>query len=204
MLNRRKKVPRMLLRRPLYFALAFIFACCGLSGCVPTKQPDFSGYLRIAQLATLECTFHNVAEIQNDGSNILFGAINVTYKKAWFEYEGKVNLGVDVSKVKIEGPDANGVVTLALPEAQILGIPDVDESTFSDVYADTGWFASITTEDQTKALETAQAEMRETVENDSRLLAQAKDRAKTLLGQYVNNVGEALGQSYEVKFVDVE
>lgn len=194
----------MLLRRLSYIALASAFTCFGLSGCTQANQPDFSGYSRIAQLATLECTFHNVAEIQNDGSDILFGAINVTYKKAWFEYEGKVNLGVDVSQVRIEGPDTNGVVTITLPKAQILGLPDIDESTFSDVYADTGWFASITTEDQTKALETAQAEMRETVENDSRLLAQAKERARTLLGQYVNNVGEALGQSYEVKFVDAE
>lgn len=191
-------MPRKLL---CAFAISLTVAG-GLAGCAESKTPDFSGYTRIAELATLECTFHNVAEIQNDGSDVLFGVANIGYKKAWFEYEGKVNLGVDVSQVKIEGPDPNGVVTVTVPNAQILGLPDVDESTFSDVYADTGWFAEITTNDQTEALKAAQAEMRESVENDPRLLEQAKDRARTLLGQYVNNIGEAMGQTYEVKFVD--
>lgn len=193
-----------MLRNTLSLILVSLCLCFSMTACTQNKHPDFSRYSRIAELATLECTFHNVAEIQNDGSDILFGAVNVTYKKAWFEYEGKLNLGIDVSRVKIDGPDGNGVVTISIPDAQILGLPDVDESTFSDVYADTGWFAEITTNDQTEALKTAQTEMREAAESDPRLLAQAKDRARTLLGQYVNNVGEALGQTYELRFIDAE
>ncbi|NHM13604.1 DUF4230 domain-containing protein [Xiamenia xianingshaonis] len=183
--------------------LAGCMATFCLSACTDEKAPDFSGYERIAELATLKCTFHNVVEIYNDGTDILFG-INVGYKKAWFEYDGIINLGVDVKKVEISDPDANGVVTIAVPDAQVLGLPDVDGSSLSDIYQDTGLFTEIDKVDQLEALKTAQEEMRKSAENDADLMLQAKDRAETLLGQYVQNVGQSLGKVYEVKFVDAK
>lgn len=189
--------------RTVSLLIAGCLASFILFGCTEEQAPDFSGYEKIAELATLECTFHNVAEIYNDGTDILFG-INVGYKKAWFEYDGTLNLGIDVSKVKIEGPDANGVVTITIPDAQVLGLPDADESTFSDIYEDTGFLTSIETVDQSEAYQKAQAEMKESAENNSMLMSQAKERAKTLLGQYVQNVGQSVGQEYEIKFVDAE
>lgn len=175
----------------------------GLAGCAKQEQPDFSGYKRIAELATIDCTFHNVAEIYNDGTDIIFG-INVGYKKAWFEYDGSVELGIDVSQVRIEGPDASGVVSVFIPEAKVLGIPQVDETTFSDVYADTGLLTRIETVDQSLALQTAQSEMVSAVENSPELLDRARKRAETLLGRYVMTVGSAIGQEYEVKFFQSE
>lgn len=191
----------MRLNKLICVAFAVLLGCFALGGCQKEDTPDFGGYRQIAELATLDCTFHNVAEIKNDGTNMLFG-INVEYKKAWFEYDGSVELGVDVSKVKIDGPDANNVVTITLPQAQVLGIPDADESTFSDIYQDTGVFASITTVDQSEAYKLAQSNMREAAENDSVLMNQARERAKQLLGQYVRNVGAQMNQSYEIRFVD--
>lgn len=176
----------------------------GLSGCVKEEQqPDFSGYAKIAELATLECTYHNVAEVYDDGTDMLFG-INVGYKKAWFEYDGTVRLGVDASKVSISGPDASSVVTIAVPKAQMLGLPDVDEDTFSDVYPDTGLLTSITTMDQQLAYASAQENMKESVQNNEMLIDEATERARTLLSQYVRGVGEQMGVNYEIKFVDVE
>ena len=128
--------------KQLFVAVVALFIVLGLSGCDKQEQPDFSGYKKIADLATIDCTFHNVAEIYNDGTDIIFG-INVGYKKAWFEYDGSVELGVDVSQVRIEGPDASNVVTVFVPEAQVLGIPQIDETSFSDVYADTGLLTKI-------------------------------------------------------------
>lgn len=62
--------------------LAAALSISTLSGCAKSSEtPDFSGYTEIAELATVECTFHNVAEVYNDGTNMLFG-INVGYKKA--------------------------------------------------------------------------------------------------------------------------
>lgn len=185
-------------RFPLRVAIA---ACLvmSLSGCARQEQPDFSGYKRIASLATIDCTFHNVAEIYNDGTDIIFG-INVGYKKAWFEYDGSLELGIDVSRVRIEGPDANNVVTIVMPDVQVLGIPQVDETSFSDVYADTGLLTRIETVDQGLALQTAQSEMVTAVENSPELLERARGRAEMLLGRYVETVGQAVGQEYEIRF----
>lgn len=185
-------------KRLLGIAMVLVVAL-GLLGCEKQVQPDFSGYKRIAELATVDCTFHNVAEIYNDGTDIIFG-INVGYKKAWFEYDGSVRLGVDVSQVKIEGPDTNNVVTIVVPEAQVLGIPQVDETSFSDVYADTGLLTKIETMDQSLALQTAQSEMITVVENNHELLGRAQKRAEALLGKYVMTAGRAVGQEYEIRF----
>ena len=116
--------------KQLFVAVVALFIVLGLSGCDKQEQPDFSGYKKIADLATIDCTFHNVAEIYNDGTDIIFG-INVGYKKAWFEYDGSVELGVDVSQVRIEGPDASNVVTvfkLALQTAQSEMVSAVENS----------------------------------------------------------------------------
>lgn len=174
-----------------------------LFGCAQEEQPDLSGYRRIAELATLDCTYHNVAEIYNDGTDIIFG-INVGYKKVWFEYDGKIKVGVDASKVKVSGPDSSGVVTIAIPDAEVLGLPDVDVASFSDLYYDKGLLTSITTDEQAEALKAAQDNMVQSVESNTQIMTRSKDRAKELLEQYVKNVGEAIGKTYEVRFVDAE
>ena len=184
--------------------LAAALSLSALSGYSKSSEaPDFSGYTEIAELATVECAFHNVAEVYNDGTDMLFG-INVGYKKAWFEYDGTVQLGVDVSKVRIDGPDANNVVTITVPNAQVLGQPQADESTFSDIHSDTGLLTPITTVDQSIALEEAQKEMKEGAEANSTLMNGARERAKTLLSQYVTKIGDLKGVKYEVQFRDAE
>ena len=194
----------MIKKRFACLALASALALTGLVGCSPQNDDqDFSGYKRIAELATIDCAFHNVAEIVNDGTNMLFG-INLDYKKAWFEYDGKVQLGIDVSKVRIDGPDANNVVTITVPKAQVLGTPEADESTFSDVYSETGLLASITAVDQTQAYAAAQDEMKKSAEENDIILERARERAKSLLGQYVSSVGEQQGVNYEIKYLDAE
>lgn len=194
------------MRRPwlVCFALVATLSLTGLSGCAKKdEEPDFSGYTKIAELATVECRFHNVAEIYNDGTNMLFG-INVGYKKAWFEYDGTVQLGVDVAKVNVSQPDENNVVTITVPDAEVLGQPQADESTFSDIYSDTGLLTPITTVDQSAALEEAQNEMIKSAEGNSALMSSARERAKTLLSQYVTKIGDRMGKKYEVQFKDAE
>ena len=191
-------------KRFVCLALVGVLAFAGLAGCGKEEEsPDFSGYSKIAELATIKCVYHNVAEIYNDGTNMLFG-INVGYKKAWFEYDGTMQLGVDVSKARIEGPDENNVVTIVIPQAQVLGVPDADESTFSDVYSDTGLLTSITSVDQAEAYAAAQDKMRESAEGNEMLIREARDRAEMLLFQYVEGVGKKLGVEYEIRVKDAE
>jgi hypothetical protein len=187
-------------------ALALMLCISCLAGCGQQTEteaaPDFSGYEKVVELSTLKCSYHNVAVIENAGDSKLFGLVNLNYKKAWFEYDGTVKLGIDVNKVSVGQPDANGVVTVTIPQAEVLGQADVDESTFSDVYSDKGLLAKVTTLDQKEAYETAQASMLESAQKNQDLLNKARDRAKTILEQYIKGVGEANGKSYSVKWVD--
>ena len=46
--------------------------------------------------------------------------------------------------------------------------------------------------------------MLENVQSDESLLQQAQNRAQDLLEQYVKNVGDAMGKTYEVSFVTAD
>lgn len=176
----------------------------GLVGCSHKEpEPDFTGCRRIAELATLECSYHNVAEIYDDGTNILFG-LKVGYKKAWFEYDGTIKLGVDGSKIKISQPDENNCVTITMPKVQVIGLPDTDEESISDIYCDTGLFAEIKTVDQSEAYEKAQEEMLKSAQSDESLHDEASERAERLLEEYVENIGKQCGATYTVKFVEAQ
>ena len=95
------------------------------------------------------------------------------------------------------------VITPNIPEAEVLNV-DVDESSMSKPLTDTGFLTSITKEEETETLSGAQADMEAMAKENTELLAKAKTRAKTLLEEYVKNVGEGIGENYTVEWKDVE
>ena len=125
------------------------------------------------------------------------------YKKIWTEYSGIVELGIDVNKVSISKPDDKGVVKVTIPDAEILNV-DLDEDSMSEPLTDTGFMTKITKEEETAALAEAQNDMEETAQENTALLAQAKERAKNLIEGYVKNIGEQIGEAYTVEWVDAE
>ena len=173
-----------------------------LCSCHKENDPEvsFKGCKDIAELASIECYYHNVAEIKNDGTNYLFGLLNVGYKKAWFEYRGSVKLGIDASEVAVSGPDEAGVVTVTLPEVTVIGQPDVDDDSITELVSDTGLLTSISGDEQVAALAYAQANMLEVAQQDEALKRQAHERACILLEQYIVSVGDAVGAEYTVRF----
>lgn len=190
-------------------------ACLGLAGCLgllplagcaakAEAEPDFSGLRNIAELASLECYYHNVAKYHKDADGILFGFGSIGEKNMWFEYDGIVRMGLNIDKVSISEPDANGVVTVTIPAVEILGHPDIDTASMTEPIEENGLFTSLTASERSEALTTAQANLLETANNDDRSKAQASERAKSLLEQYVKNTGEALGKSYTVKWAQAE
>lgn len=188
------------------FALA-ISCFFGLSGCQGESGESFdpSEYRKVAELATLECYYHNVVEMKNDGKDYLFGLVNVGYKKAWFEYRGTVRMGVDVEKVEIAEPTKDGTVVVTIPPAQVIGIPDVDESSFSDVWYDKRFLTEeFTLADKTSAHQEAQSAMKNEMNGDQELLNQAHERARVLLERYVMNLAEAKGEVWKVEFVEAD
>ena len=174
-----------------------------LPGCEKPKEnsPDFSNARYVAELATLECYYHNVSRIEHSGSWFF----DQGYRKMWFEYSGIVEVGIDISKVHVAQPDENGVVVITIPQAEIQGT-NVDEESFTDPISERSWpfTRDFTAEERQQAFIEAQQEMRENAESDDTLKAQARERAKDLLEEYVQNVGEELGQSYTVRWEDAE
>ena len=195
------------MKRSKFLAAALMLALA--LGCLTackdddTAKADFSGYKKVAELATIECEYHNVAEYNDSGAKLPFN-ISVGYKKAWFEYDGTVQLGLDVSKVVVSEPNADNEVTITIPQAKVIGDPQPDESSFSDVYVESGALTTVGIEDKTAAYETAVEKMRESASSDESLLSMAEDRAKTLLESYVKKIGDLNGETYSVVWNELD
>ena len=195
-------------RRVFRSALCVLLVISSLqcAGCIGNgadelgEEADFSNASYICELSTLEVYYHNVAQMSQD-SDVLFGIGNIGYKKMWFEYSGIVEVGIGASRVEVSQPDAQNVVTISLPQAEILSV-NLDETTISDPVVETGLFTSLETEEKTKSLGEAQKGMKEEAEKDDSLKFQARQRAKEMLESYVKNVGELVGDDYDVRWVD--
>ena len=89
--------------------------------------------------------------------------------------------------MKINGTE----ITIYMPEAEILSIKPDSESVSTPV---------VDTDDVTGAVSVAQDDICESIQNDSSLLANAQDRAKKLIENYINQLGEASGTEFTVKW----
>ncbi len=162
-----------------------------------TSSPNLSQIQNICELATLECYFRNVAKsVKEKGTGIShWGEKDRTF---WIEYTGIAKIGIDMAKVTMQVDGTNVMITL--PEAEILSYK-VDEITeASYITSPDSWFNKnpITAEEQTAAVEEAQAEMKSNVENNSALFIRAQDRAKKLIENYITQLGEASGVEYHI------
>ena len=173
---------------------------CGDKNQKKEEEADFSAISSVCELATLKCYYHNVAKSETEASG-LFKWLGKGYKKIWTEYSGIVELGIDVSKVSVEKPTADGVVKVTIPDAEILSVY-LDEDSMGEPLTDTGFMTEITKEEETEALAEAQNHMEETAKENGNLLNQAKERAKSLIEGYVKNVGEQIGKEYTVEWVE--
>ena len=171
-----------------------------LSGCAAEKVSEGESFARInavCQMATLKCYYHNVAEYVRTAD----GWFGMGYKKLWIEYSGIVELGVNVAKVRIDPPDANGIVRVFVPDAEVQNV-DFDMDSIADPITEAGFMTDITAADKTAAFGIAQAAMREAAAEDESLLLQAKTRAKMIVEGYIVNVGNELGKTYTVEWTE--
>lgn len=175
-----------------------------LTGCGKEIQTaDFSGVTSVCELATLKCYYHNVAKAETEASGIFAKWLKTGYKKIWTEYSGIIEYGIDISQVTVSEPDKNGVVTVTMQDAQVLNV-DVDEDSLGTPLTDTGFLTSVTTEEKTTTLAGAQEAMEQQAKENTEMLSQAKARAKTLIEEYIKNVGESIGEEYTVEWKDAE
>ena len=182
----------------LVFMLAF--SCMACAKTTEPKQeivPQASQMKAICELATMKCYYHNVAKYtREDAAGILWWKKD---RRFWIEYDGIVTMGIDASLVDIEVD--NDTVTITIPPAKVLGF-EVDETTLNeDSYIVDTKSAKVKAEHQTEAFKQAQDHMKEEAEKDTLLLANAQQRAQKLLEDYVNNIGNCVGKTYNIKWI---
>lgn len=175
-----------------------LLSACGSSEEKAPLTPDVSQMKTICELSVMDCYYHNVAKFYDkDAEKFLFWTKD---KEFWIEYSGIVRLGVDVDQVAVA---VNGnTVTVTLPEAKVLGCKVDPDSLNEDSYIVADGSASITADDQTAAFAAAQKDMENSAAEDTVLLSMARDRARQLLENYIQNLSDMTGQSYTIEWND--
>ena len=182
----------------LMIVICMTGAACGKNEMQQANiEPEASQMKAICELATIDCYYHNVAKYdEEDASGALWWKKD---RKFWIEYAGVVTVGIDATQVNIAVKE--NTVTITMPPAEILGCK-VDDSTLtkeSFIIADDS--ADVEAEHETKAFREAQINMEQEASEDTALLAHAQQRAQKLLEEYVENVGELVGNEYQIKWI---
>lgn len=176
-----------------------IFCMCGCEKKQQVeKKPDLTQIRSICNLATLEAYYHNVAKYEKEADS---GITHLFEKdrEMWIEYTGVAKIGIDMSKVtmKVEGE----TIKIFIPKAKLLNIDIGEINKDSYIYSDDGWNKNeFTPEEETKAINKAQNEMKKNVENNSQLLLSAQTRAQKLIEKYIKQLGDLSGTSYKIEW----
>lgn len=194
----------MYITKKIYATLLLIGLSSTLISCTTPQQPSAEPQLfqmkSIAELATMDVYFHNVAKFnEKDAAGILIWKKD---KNFWIEYSGIVEIGIDASLLDVEVVEEN--VTIHIPEAKVLG-SKVEEATLTkDSFIVDKKSADISAEDEIQAFKEAQDNMVLEASQDQNLLASAQESAQKLLEEYISNIGEAVGKDYSIKWIDLK
>ena len=176
-----------------------VIVLLSLAACSKPTQPEpqVVQMRAICQLATLDCYYHNVAKFEQE---VAGSFLWITWgKRFWMEYSGVVTVGIDASKVDLT---INGdEVTITMPPATVLDCKVDPASLNKDSFILEQGSAAVNAEDETSTHSKAKEEMMKAASEDAALLANAQQRAKQLIENYVNNISESIGKQYTVKWV---
>lgn len=162
-------------------------------------EPELIQMQKICNLAVMECYYHNVTSYHlEDAENFLWIKKDLDF---WIEYDAIVTLGLDSEKLKMELNGDKVKIELPPAELQKCEITTTDLNN-ADFYTSKN-SAKATMEDGKKALIAAQAELEDEVKNDANLLSAARDRAKTVLSEYITNIGKTVGKNYKIEWIEL-
>lgn len=184
----------------LMIASLLALCACGDASVPPaTEEPQITQMRTICELATMDCYYHNLAKYyEKDAEKGILG-LGKKDKKFWVEYSGEVTIGLDATLVALQV--SGDQVTITIPPAKVLGAKVYSDSLSTDSYIIDKDSADITAEDQTRVFENAQADMLAQASNDHLLLFNAQQRAQMLLEDYVTNIGNAIGVTYQINWI---
>lgn len=196
--------------KKLIQVLSAVLLIISVSGCVQKENENIqeekievTKMRAIAELATVECYFHNVAKFDQSNDKSWFEFWKKENTKFWIEYDGIVTVGIkalDELKIEID----NEKVNITLPHAEVIAAtvnPEslTEKSFFYDVNSQ-----KPTAEMETKAFEAAQNDMMNAAKENKALLVNAEDNAKELLKKYVQYIGDLVGIEYKINWIEIE
>lgn len=163
---------------------------------LPKVEPQISQMRSICELAVMECYYHNVAKYQEeDAAGFLLWKKD---KHFWIEYSGVVELGIDASRLSMEV--LGDEVTITIPAAKVLSCTVDSTSLTADSFIVDKRSANIDAEDEQAAFAEAQHNMEMSAASNRVLLGNAQQRVQVLLQSYVENIGQAIGKEYTIRW----
>lgn len=178
----------------LIFVLVFCLSSCTKKSNAKLEVEDIHA---ICELATIKCTYNNVAQIDKKKDNVF-----QKNRKMWIEYEGEATIGIDMSKLEINV--VGDTVNIKMPKAEILSIHPVYDTINEKSYVTSADGAiiknKITTEDQEEGIIKGQAEMENAIKNNTSLFIKAENQAKELIENYIKNLSDIIGKEYKINW----
>lgn len=163
--------------------------------------PEESRIRYVCNLATLECSYHNLAVGHvSPGA----GPVHWTEEETefWVEYEARATLGVDASEISIDCRGNDVVVTM--PHATVIGIVEIDPNSVGDpVSRPNGFFRNdveISASDVSDAMANANQVVRDNLLNDQELIMAAELQAENIIRNYINSIGNLSGNQFNITF----
>lgn len=175
-----------------------------LCACGNKKQillPEEEQVKQICELSTLECEFNNVA-IGEKSKGEGIAHLGEKDRKYWVEYTGVVKLGIDMSKVSMEIEENNVMISIPKAELQYIGIKEGSYNEESVITSKDAFFNKnkIMVEEQKVAITSAQESMKAAISENDDLMCKAQERAKSLIENYINSIGNATGITYNIEW----
>lgn len=156
-------------------------------------------------LITKKVYYHNVAEYDGSKSNFFRRLFGID-KKAWIEYTGLVDLGIDLTEVKVSTEGKK--IRVLIPRAR-LNKATVKNTKSDDIViynSDGSIFnlGEVSASEGTEAIGVAQQAMMENVQKDTQLLRMAQIRAKNILEERIKAFIDESDSSYYIEWEYVD
>lgn len=192
------------MKKKLIILFGFIFL---LTGCNKEEiKPEESKIKKIAELNVLEVYNKNVAKLEKKKGDGLWNQLTEADRKMWVEYTAKTKISFDAEKINIDID--KDTIEITIPKAKI-GKIVIDESSFtkdSFKFSNDNFFNKneITPEDEKKAIEKANEDMKKSIEKNEQVFEMAKNKFKKIVGKYIETISEKSGKKYKLIWKELE
>lgn len=190
--------------KKIYFSIIicsiFILTGCGKTD-IKKLEKNLSNMELTGDLIVQKVYYHNVADYKKDAQSGLLHIFDKD-RDLWVEYTGTVELGIDLTKVKVE--TKGNKINVFIPKTKIL-TPNIEQkgkNSFKFYDSKDGLLNGneLTMVDSTKAVKAAQDEMLKAVKKDTQLLRTAQIRAKNLIEERIAIFSEIDDSEYTIEW----